>query len=95
MAITSAELICRAFSTANAGAASPSAGTAQVQMLSNDKISRLFGATILATEEAIINVLVAAESMTGRDGNKVDAIPHDQLRQVMRKYNRLIEAQKK
>jgi D-aminopeptidase len=84
-----------AFSTANPGAASPSADTAKLQMLSNEKISGLFGATILATEEAIINVLVAAESMTGRDGNKVDAIPHDQLRQVLRKYNRLIEPKKK
>ena len=84
-----------AFSTANAGAASPPNGTAQLQMLSNDKISRLFGATILATEEAIINVLVAAESMTGIGGNKVDAIPHDRLRQVMRKYNRLAEPQEK
>jgi D-aminopeptidase len=84
-----------AFSTANAGAASPSAATAQLQMLSNDKISRLFGATILATEEAIINALVAAESMTGIDGFKVSAIPHDRLREVMRKYNRLIEPRKK
>ena len=84
-----------AFSTANAGAASPSAASAQLQMLSNDKISRLFGATMLATEEAIINALVAAESMTGIDRFKVGAIPHDRLRQVMRKYNRLIEPQKK
>jgi D-aminopeptidase len=84
-----------AFSTANAGAASPPAATAQLQMLSNDKISRLFGATMLATEEAIINAMVAAETMTGIDGFKVAAIPHERLRQVMRKYNRLIEPQKK
>ena len=84
-----------AFSTANAGAASPAAATAQLQMLSNDKISRLFGATMLATEEAIINALVAAEAMTGIDGFRVSAIPHDRLKQVMRKYNRLIEPQKK
>ncbi len=84
-----------AFSTANAGAASPSAATAQLQMLSNDKISRVFGATMLATEEAIINALVAAESMTGIDGFRVEAISHDRLRQVMKKYNRLIEPPKK
>lgn len=84
-----------AFSTANPGAAKPLTGNAQLQMLPNDKISPLFGATILATEEAIINALVAAEPMTGIDGNRVEAIPHDRLRQVMRKYNRLTEGPQK
>jgi len=75
-----------AFSTAN-----PANGTAQLQMLSNDLISALFAATMLATEEAIINALVAAETMTGRDGRKVYAIPHDRLLDTLRKYNRLQE----
>jgi len=48
----------------------------------------LFEATVQATEEAIINALVAAETMIGRDGNKVMAIPHDRLRQVLKKYKR-------
>jgi L-aminopeptidase/D-esterase-like protein len=79
-----------AFSTANPGAAQPT-GVAQVQMLRNGVMDGLFGATIQATEEAIINVLVAAETMTGRDGNTVIALPHDQLRAILKKYNRLQE----
>ena len=76
-----------AFSTANPGAAQP-AGVAQVQMLRNGALDALFGATILATEEAIINALVAAKTMTGRDGHKIIALPHDRLRAVLKKYNR-------
>jgi L-aminopeptidase/D-esterase-like protein len=49
----------------------------------------LFEATVQATEEAIVNALVAAETMTGRDGHKVIALPHDRLREVLKKYNRL------
>jgi D-aminopeptidase len=77
-----------AFSTANAGAASaPEA--AQVSMISNTRIGAVFEATVQATEEAIVNALVAAETMTGADGHRVEAISHDALRQVLRKYNRL------
>jgi L-aminopeptidase/D-esterase-like protein len=77
-----------AFSTANATAAAP-AGVAQVQMLRNGAIDPIFGATIQATEEAIINALVAAETMTGRDGHRVAALPHNRLREVLKKYSRL------
>jgi L-aminopeptidase/D-esterase-like protein len=78
-----------AFSTANAGAASvPDA--AQVSMVSNRRISALFEATVQATEEAIVNALVAAETMTGADGRAVEAISHDRLRDALRKYNRLL-----
>lgn len=77
-----------AFSTANPGAAKDSAITA-VQMLPNDRINPLFNATVQATEEAIVNALVAAETMEGINGNKVYALPHDRLKEVMRKYNRL------
>jgi L-aminopeptidase/D-esterase-like protein len=80
-----------AFSTANPGAAKPKNGVANIEMLSNDRLNSVFAATMLATEEAIINALVAAETMTGRDDHKVYAIPHDQLKQVMKKYNRLLE----
>jgi L-aminopeptidase/D-esterase-like protein len=79
-----------AFSTANAGAAQRT-GTAQLEMLPNDRMTWLFEATVQATEEAIINALVAAETMTGINGNTVHALPHDRLRQMLRKYNRLIE----
>ena len=77
-----------AFSTANPGAAS-SKPSAQIQMLSNDNLNALFDATVQATEEAIINALVAAETMTGVDDRTVIALPHDRLREVLRKYNRL------
>jgi len=77
-----------AFSTANAGAAAAPAA-AQVSMLSNARIGAVFEATVQATEEAIINALVAADTMTGVDGHRAEAISHDALRQVLRKYNRL------
>ena len=60
-------------------------------MLPNERIDPLFLATVEATEEAIVNALVAAESMTGADGNTVYALPHDRLRDVLRQYNRLVE----
>jgi len=62
-----------------------------VNMLANDDITPLFVATADATEEAIINALVAAETMVGIDNHKVIALPHDRLREVLRKYNRLAE----
>jgi len=49
----------------------------------------LFEATIQATEEAIINALVAGHTLTGADGNKVYGLPHERVRQILRKYNRL------
>ena len=77
-----------AFSTANVGAAA-ARPTTQVTVLSNSRISALFEATVQATEEAIINAMVAAETMAGRDGNRSEAIPHDRLRELLRAYNRL------
>lgn len=79
-----------AFSTANPEAANPT-GVVQLTMLPNDQMNQLFEATVQATEEAIINALVAAETMTGIDNHKVIAIPHDRLKQVLKKYNRLLE----
>jgi L-aminopeptidase/D-esterase-like protein len=79
-----------AFSTANPGAA----GTVDVvnlQMLPNDQIEPVFAATVQATEEAVINAMVAAETMTGIENHKVIALPHDKLREVLRKYNRLAQ----
>ena len=77
-----------AFSTANTGAASAQP-TANITLLSNSQISTLFEATVEATEEAIINALVAAETMVGRDGNRSEALSHDQLQEILQRYNRL------
>ncbi len=77
-----------AFSTANKGAAARG-GAEGLSMLSNDDIDPLFDATVEATEEAIINALVAARTMTGINGNTLHAIPHDQVRDILRKYGRL------
>jgi len=77
-----------AFSTANPGAAA-ARNTLHVSMLSNQRITALFGATVQATEEAIINALIAAETMTGLDGRTVSAIPHERVRDILQKYGRL------
>jgi D-aminopeptidase len=53
----------------------------------------LYAATVQATEEAIVNALVAARDMDGKDGSRVHALPHDRLRDIMRRYNRLDEAE--
>lgn len=76
-----------AFSTANSGAAQRT-GLSKLEMLPNDRMDRLFEASVQATEEAIVNALVAAETMTGINGSTVYALPHDRLQQVLRKYNR-------
>jgi len=80
-----------AVSTANPEV-SRTSGIAQLTMLPNERINPLFGATVNATEEAIVNAMVAAETMSGVNGNTVYALPHDRLRQVMEKYNRLAKA---
>jgi len=72
-----------AFSTANSGAADR-AGVADLKMLPNDAISPLLLKTIEATEEAITNALIAAETMTGINGNTVFELPHDQLTKILR-----------
>ena len=79
-----------AFSTANPGAANQSE-VVSLQMIPNSRITPIFSATVQATEEAIINAIVAAETMTGRDGNTVYGLPHERLKEVMKKYNRLRE----
>jgi L-aminopeptidase/D-esterase-like protein len=66
-------------------------GLARLAMLPNDRMNPLFDATAQAVEEAIINALVAAETMVGRDGHKVVALPHDGMREILKRYNRLIE----
>src|SRR6201981_3177897 len=79
-----------AFSTANPGAAS-SKGTRQITMLPNEQMNPLFLATVQATEEAVIHAMVAAETMKGINDFEVIAPPHDRLREVLKKYNRLAQ----
>jgi D-aminopeptidase len=79
-----------AFSTANSGAAQ-SEGSSRVEMLPNKQMNPLFEATVQATEEAILNALVAAETMVGIDGTTVYALPHERLKSVLRAYGRLVE----
>ncbi|MCE7991535.1 MAG: P1 family peptidase [Roseivirga sp.] len=77
-----------AFSTANEGAFSRDQNTT-AETIANDTITPLFEATVQSVEEAIINAMVAAETMEGINGNKAYGLPHDLLRQVLKKYNRL------
>ena len=79
-----------AFSTANV-AADQSAIGVSIDTLPNDSIVPLFRATVESTEEAIINAMIAASDMTGHEGHVVKAIDHEELRSVMREYNRLQE----
>ena len=78
-----------AFSTANREAAAERATSADARVLANGRLNPLFTGTVEATEEAIINALIAAETMTGTNDVTVHALPHDRLREVLRKYNRL------
>jgi D-aminopeptidase len=75
-----------AFSTANPGAGG-SAGLRQITMLPNDKLDPIFLATVQATEEAVINAMIAAETMTGVNNRTVKALPHDELQSILQKYN--------
>ena len=79
-----------AFSTGNPGAwnARP---TAKIEVLPNADMGMLFKATVEATEEAILNAMVAAETMTGRDGLTAHALPHDRLQDALKKYNRWVD----
>jgi L-aminopeptidase/D-esterase-like protein len=80
-----------AFSTANPGVGLEEKKVIPLQMLPNDDMDALFEATVQATEEAVVNAMVAAKSMTGANGHTVEALPHDKLREVLKKYNRLAE----
>ena len=78
-----------AFSTANPGAANPEKPTQTIQTVPNDRLDPIFEATVQAVEEAIVNALVNNQDMTGRDGHRVEALPHDRVRELLKKYNRL------
>lgn len=87
-----------AFSTANAaaaareGAGGPAAFTPSVfQALPNEAMSPLFECVVAATEEAIVNALVAGETMTGRDGHTAEGLPHAKVQEILRTHRRLAE----
>ncbi len=83
-----------AFSTANVAEIGKDDGISSLTMLPNERINPLFSATAQATEEAILNAMVAAETMKGLNGNTVYALPHDRLKAILKKYNRLRETKK-
>lgn len=77
-----------AFSTANAGAAADS-GLARATFVPNDAVNPVFEATVDATSEAILNAMLAAQTMTGANGYRVYALPHDRLMVALKKYGRV------
>ena len=72
-----------AFSTANAEALSARAGSATARFVPDEALTPLFAATIQATDEAVINTLVAAETMTGVNGRVIEALPHAEVRRLL------------
>jgi D-aminopeptidase len=79
-----------AFSTANPHADGGKT-VMDLKFLPNDALDPIFAATVQATEEAIINAMVAARTMTGIENHKVTGLPHDKVREVLKKYNRLVQ----
>src|SRR6266705_3600321 len=78
-----------AFSTANPGAAVPDQVTHSVETIPNDRMDPIFAGVVQATEESIVNAWIDNQSMTGRDNHRVDALPHNRMRELLKKYNRL------
>ncbi len=78
-----------AFSTANPGVATPDKSSHSVQTIPNDRLDPILSATVQAVEEAIINSIVANRSMTGIEDRKVGALPHDRVRDALKKFGRL------
>jgi L-aminopeptidase/D-esterase-like protein len=77
-----------AFSTANPDASNPEKLTRSVETIPNDLLDPIFAATVQATEEAVLNALIDNHDMTGRDNHKVEALPHERVRELLKKYNR-------
>jgi len=76
-----------AFSTANLKAMLGK-GPLAAEFVDNDSLDDLFEATAQATEEAIVNSMVAARDMTGNDGHVAKALPHDVLQALLKRYGR-------
>ena len=79
-----------AFSTANPDA-SDVAKVVDVKMLPNERMGALFEATVGATEEAIVNALVAGRTLTGRGGKTVIGLPHERVREILKRHGMLVE----
>jgi L-aminopeptidase/D-esterase-like protein len=77
-----------AFSTANEDAGETT-GTPRLVSLPNERLDPLYEAAVAATEEAVINALVAGRAMTGIDGHRVVGLPHDKVREILRRHGRL------
>src|SRR5438874_13157767 len=77
-----------AFSTANPNAANSDQVTHNVQTIPNDLMDPLFAGVVQATEEAVVNALVDNQSMIGRDNHRVEALPHDRLREILKRVHR-------
>ena len=77
-----------AFTTAN-GAALGGDGIRKLEFLSDEDLTPAFEAVVQSVDEAVINALVANDTMVGRDYHRVPALPHDQLREVLEHYGRL------
>jgi D-aminopeptidase len=80
-----------AFSTANPNVSAPNHVTHSVQTVPNDLMDPIFAGVVEATEEAVVNALVDNQTMTGADNHRVEALPRDRLRELLKKYNRLKE----
>src|SRR6059058_3085060 len=77
-----------AFSTANPEASNPDKLTRSVETIPNDRLDPIFDAVVQATEEAVVNALVDNQTMIGRDDHRVEALPQDRVRELLKKYNR-------
>src|ERR1700736_2418011 len=80
-----------AFSTANKNVWAADQVTHSVETIPNDLMDPIFNGVVQATEEAVVNALVDNQTMTGGDNHRVEALPHDRLRESLKKYNRLKE----
>lgn len=80
------------FTTANREAAAERGETVGLEMLPNDQINGFITSSVHATEEAILNAMLAAETMTGINGYTVPALPHDRLREIMTRVNAAVDS---
>jgi D-aminopeptidase len=80
-----------AFSTANKNSWAPDQVTHSVQTIPNDLMDPIFTGVVQATEEAVVNALVDNQTITGASNHRVEALPHDRLRELLQKYNRLTQ----
>lgn len=83
-----------AFSTAHETLRSEQDELIPLRAFPNAQLTPVFEAAVQATEEAIVNAMVAAETMTGADGFRVEALPHDELRAILAKYGRLADGER-